>query len=51
MKAYTQGLIGMDVKSRRNNRFRNNRIKPTFSRWLFPAIITLICLLVVIGMK
>ncbi|NVN91874.1 MAG: hypothetical protein HXX11_14900 [Desulfuromonadales bacterium] len=51
MKTYTQGLIGMDVKPRRYSRVRKNTFKSTYSHWLFPAIITLICLIVVIGMK
>ncbi|MDD2898361.1 MAG: hypothetical protein PHI31_06575 [Desulfuromonadaceae bacterium] len=49
MKSYTQGLIGMDVKPRRNTRVRKNHFKPSYSHWLYPAIITLICLIVVIG--
>ena len=51
MKTYTQGLIGMDVKPRRNARVRKNCFNPTYSHWMLPAIITLICLIVMIGMK
>lgn len=48
MRKYSSGLIGLDVKPRRRVAQRN-RYRDQYSRWVFPAVLALITLLIFIA--
>lgn len=45
MREYNSGLIGLDVKPRRRVTQRN-RYRAPYSRWLIPAVLALVTLLI-----
>lgn len=50
MNTYARGLIGRDVKPPRSNTpMRRNRLKPTRSRWLFPALVVVTSLGIIVA--
>ncbi|MBW4056984.1 MAG: hypothetical protein HIU83_16635 [Proteobacteria bacterium] len=50
MSHYGTGLIGLDVKPRRKVGYsRRNRYRANPSRWLFPAILAMVTLLIFIA--
>ena len=53
LKAHIDFLFyaDFDGKPPRNNRIRRNRFKPSYTRWLFPAIVALLSLAIVIGIR